>query len=176
MENKINFKVVEPVVGIIILAVLYRLFPHPPNFTPIAALALFSGANLKGMRRFMIPLIVMSVSDLFLGFHSTILYVYGSFIITSALGTLLQNNQTFLRIISIATISSLLFFIITNFGVWAGTTMYPKDLSGLLNAYVMGIPFFKNTLLGDLFYTITLFYGYKYNPILMSYALIRFKS
>ncbi len=104
----------------------------------------------------------MFFSDIFLGFHSAMPYVYGSFIMISVLGTILQKNQTILRIATIATISSLLFFVITNYGVWATTMMYSKDAAGLLNAYLMGIPFFKNTLMGDLFYTITLFYGYKH--------------
>lgn len=147
---------------IVILAALMRLLPHPANFAPITALALFGGAHFKGPRAFLIPILAMLLSDIFLGFHGTMPYVYGSFLIIVFVGKLLERKQTFPRILGASIASSLLFFFITNFGVWAAGTMYVKNMSGLMTSYLMGIPFLKNTFLGDLLYTFTFFYGYQY--------------
>lgn len=148
--------------GIIMLTVIMRLLPHPPNFTPIAGLALFSGAHLDKRLAFILPLLSMFLSDLFLGFHSTIIYVYGSFFITVLIGFRLKNNKKAGSLVLASLSSSILFFLITNFGVWLSFNMYPKSLGGLLNCYLMGLPFFRNTILGDLFYSFIFFYGYKY--------------
>lgn len=146
----------------IVLGAFSRLIPHPANFAPIAALALFGGANFKKGWEYIIPIAAMLLSDIFLGFHSTMLYVYGSFFLIILIGKLLENKKTAPYIFSASLISSVLFFLVTNFGVWASTTMYVKNFSGLMNAYAMGIPFFRNTLLGDLFYTFSFFYGFRY--------------
>ncbi len=146
----------------ILLAALTRLLPHLPNLTPIGAIALFSGAKLKGINRFLLPIIIMLLTDVIIGFHNTMLFVYGSFLIITLLGTVLQNKATHLRIFSSALTASVIFFVITNFGVWLVGPMYPKTMVGLGQAYFMGIPFFQNTLLGDLIYTPVLFYGYSF--------------
>ncbi len=100
---------------IILSAAMTRLIPHAPNFTPIGALALFSGAHLDKKSRFIIPLASMFLSDIFLGFHATIPFVYGSFIIMIMIGSLLQKRMGAKNLISLSLISSLLFFLITNF-------------------------------------------------------------
>lgn len=148
------------IAGIILLAVLSRLLPHPPNIAPITAIALFGTASLSGFIGIVIPLFIMFLSDLFLGFHKTIPFVYGSFFLISVLGLMLRNHASFKRVTFITTISSLLFFFITNFGVWLTSSMYPHTVQGLTQAYLMGIPFLRNTLAGDFFYTYSLFYGY----------------
>lgn len=134
-----------------------RLLPHLPNFTPIAATALFGGTYLNKKYAFIVPLLAMFISDIFLGFHATMPYVYGSFILTGAIGVWLKNHKNAKNVFGAAMLSSVLFFLITNFGVWVQGA-YPRDISGLLQSYVMGIPFFRNTILGDLSYT-GIFFG-----------------
>ncbi|VVA43290.1 conserved membrane hypothetical protein [Candidatus Roizmanbacteria bacterium] len=146
---------------IILLAVVARLIPHAPNFAPIGGLALFSGSHFKKKIALLIPLAAMFLSDIFLGFHKTIPYVYVSFIIITLIGGLIKNNKW--QSLALASlISSFLFFLITNFGVWASFDMYPKTIDGLIQSYAMGIPFFRNTILSDLFYSFSFFYGYRF--------------
>ncbi len=147
--------------AIILLAVVARLIPHPPNFAPIGGLALFSGANFKNKIALLIPLTTMFISDIFLGFHKTIPYVYVSFIIIALIGGLIKNNKWQSLVLASLT-SSVLFFLITNFGVWATGVMYQKNINGLTQSYVMGLPFFRNTILSDLFYSFSFFYGYRF--------------
>lgn len=147
--------------AIILLAISARLIPHPPNFTPIGGLALFSGSNFKKKSALLIPLSAMFFSDIFLGFHKTIPYVYVSFIIIALIGGLIRNNK-WQSLFKASLISSVLFFLITNFGVWATGTMYQKDLGGLMQSYGFGIPFFRNTMISDLFYSFSFFYGYRF--------------
>ncbi len=143
---------------IILFAVVFRLVPHMPNFAPISGMALFGGAYLNKKYALIVPLIAMFLSDIFLGFHSTMIYVYGSFIATGLIGLWLRKHKNFTNVVGAALFSSLLFFIVTNFGVWLEGKLYPANLSGLMESYAMAIPFFRNTILGDLFYT-ALFFG-----------------
>lgn len=147
--------------AIILLAVIARLIPHAPNFAPIGGLALFSGASFKKKSALLIPLAAMFFSDIFLGFHKTIPYVYVSFIIIALIGGLIKSNK-WQSIFAASLVSSVLFFLITNFGVWATGTMYQKNLSGLIQCYGFGVPFFRNTLISDLFYSFSFFYGYRF--------------
>lgn len=160
LENSKVYKVV-PFLAIVLLAVVARLIPHPANFAPIGGLALFSGTHFKNKLAVLIPLLAMTVSDIFLGFHPTIVYVYISFTIIFLIGTKIKN-KSFLRFVFASLFSSSIFFLVTNFGVWQTGTMYDKTLYGLLQSYIMGIPFFRNTALGDLFYTVSFFYGYEF--------------
>jgi hypothetical protein len=146
---------------IVLLAVVARLVPHAPNFAPIGGLALFSGSHFKRKIALIIPLAAMFVSDIFLGFHKTIPYVYISFIIIALIGSLIKNNK-WQSVVLASLTSSILFFLITNFGVWATGTMYQKNLNGLSQSYVMGLPFFRNTILSDLLYSLSFFYGYRF--------------
>jgi hypothetical protein len=162
MENKQLLKKFISYSLIILLAVIARLVPHPANFVPIGGLALFSGAKFKGKFGFLIPLLAMAISDIFLGFHSTIIYVYASFLIIFIMGKVIKNSQKPGSIFLASLMSSIIFFLVTNFGVWANFSMYPKTISGLYQSYIMGLPFFRNTLLGDLFYSFSFFYGYRF--------------
>ena len=145
----------------VLLAVISRLIPHPPNIAPITGLALFSGARLNKKAGFIIPISAMVLSDIFLGFHQTIPFVYGSFILISFIGSFFLKKNGALQLLLVSLFSSVLFFVVTNFGVWATSGMYIKDINGLLTTYIMGLPFFKNTLFGDLFYSIFFFYGFE---------------
>ena len=135
------------VIAIIIVAVLSRLVPHPPNFTPITAIALFSIINFKNKYLALsVPLICLFVSDLILGISLINLFVYFSFILISLVGHLLKK-------ISLKSVlySSLIFFIVSNFGVWI--IGYPNTLDGLIACYAAALPFFGWTIAGDLFYS-----------------------
>ena len=130
----------------VLLAVLVRLIPHPPNFTPIIALALFCSTTFKNkLIGLSLPLLAMIISDLYLGFYSISLCVYGSFFLISILGTYWKKIK-----VTNVFISSLIFFIITNFGVWL--MGYPKTIEGFLLCYTMAIPFYTNTMLSTLFF------------------------
>ena len=150
------------ITAIIIFAAFTRLIPHPPNFTPIIAMGLFGGAYLKDRRLvFLIPLIAMIIADAFLGFHGTMIWVYGSLIIISMMGILLKNRTT-LKNCAVATLGgSLLFFLVTNFGVWIIGGFYEKSIGGLFKCYTMALPFFHNTLAGSVVYSAIIFGGYE---------------
>ena len=164
MQNsKLQFKIqnfISPFL-IIGIAVALRLIPHPPNFAPIAAMALFGGAYLDKKYALIVPILAMIISDFFIGFHNTILFVYGSFLLTGVIGVWLRKRRNTKTIFAAALASSLLFFIITNFGVWLTGNLYPKTFTGLLECYIAAIPFFRNTIVGDLFYTGVFFFGYE---------------
>jgi hypothetical protein len=148
--RKIISKLIEPSTFIII-GVLARILPHPVNFAPIAAMALFGGTYMDKKQAFTLPILAMILSDFVIGFDSLPmrLTVYGSFSIM-------------VLIILASLFSSVLFFVLTNFSVWAFGTMYPKNSAGLVQSYVFAIPFFRNTLFGDLFYSGIFFGGYEF--------------
>ena len=143
--------------GLILAAALSRLIPHPPNFTPIAAIALSSAVYLDKRYAFIIPLIAMLVSDYFIGFHSGMVWVYGCFALIGLIGIWLRSHKKPLFVAGATLVSSVLFFVVTNFAVWFMGTMYPKTWEGLIACYVAAIPFFQNTVAGDLMYTGALF-------------------
>jgi len=148
-------------VAAILCAALFRLVPHPPNFTPIAAMALFSGAYLpRRALAFAAPLAALLLSDLVLGFHAGMVFVYGSVALTVVIGWWVSRRRSALRIAGAAVAASVLFYVVTNFGTWLLTDMYPKTLAGLAGCYVAAIPFFQNTLAGDLFFAAVLFGGF----------------
>lgn len=130
-----------------LIAAFSRLIPHPPNFTPLTAIALFGGIYLSDKTlSYLMPIIIMLFSDLFLGFSSISLFVYFSFIIISYIG--IKSKKPGIQNIIL---SSIVFFIVSNFGVWI--LGYPKTWEGFVSCYTLAIPFFRNSLLGDLFYS-----------------------
>jgi hypothetical protein len=144
--------------GMILAAVASRLIPHPSNFSPIAALALFGGAQFSSKRMaFFVPLAAMFLSDLMLGLHALIPVVYGSFALIVCLGFWVRRNQNVWRLGSAALLGAILFFVLTNLGVWLFGAFYLKSGAGLIECYVTAIPYFGNTLASDLLYTALLF-------------------
>ncbi len=148
-----------------------RLFPHIPNFTPLAAMALFGGAYLSDKRMaFIVPLLALFISDIALqllfgwGFHNTMIYVYIGFIVTSLIGMLVKQNVTVQSVAAGSLVSSILFFIITNFGVWAANG-FQMGIVGLETTYILGIPFFTPTVVGDLFFNALLFGSFYFAQI-----------
>ena len=162
---------------IVASAVVMRLVPHIPNFAPMTAAALFGAAYLPKRYALLIPLAAMAVSDYLLlyispfshpvfnfsrlqplsaMFNSTTLWVWGSFMISGLLGLMLRKRPGALRIGGVTLLASVQFFVITNFGVWAAGA-YARNLSGLAASYAAGLPFFRWTVAGDLFYTAAFF-------------------
>jgi Family of unknown function (DUF6580) len=162
-ETKVNaFTLNTTVVLVMILAAsALRIAPHPWNFTPIGAMALFSGAMLR--RRWMkfgLPLAALFAGDLFIGFHVLMPVVYASFLVSVLIGTWLENRRTVSRIVGATLLGAAQFFLVSNLGVWAAMSTYPRTLSGLGACYVAGIPFFWNSLAGDALYAGLLFGGF----------------
>jgi len=148
---------------LILVGVSLRLLPHLPNFTPIAAIALFGGVYFSKKIALTTPLLAMLISDIFLGFYRPILmvFVYGSFLLCSVLGFWLKRHKNCYTICGSSILGAVLFFLITNLAVWGFTPWYPKTFSGLIQCYLMALPFFKNTLLGNLFYVSCFFGAYE---------------
>jgi hypothetical protein len=153
----------------ILIAAALRLVPHPPNFTPIGAMALFSGAYLgrRGGIALVAPLGALFLSDLVLGFYHGLPTVYFSVALIVIIGWLSLQRISVLRVGAAAVASSVLFFVITNFGMWLSSGFYPRTLAGLEACYIAAIPFFQNTVAGDLFYAALLFGGFKIAELLM---------
>ena len=151
------------ILALIVLAAGLRVFGGLPyNFTPVAAIALFGGAMLSNRALgFIAPLAIMLISDLFIGFHSSMFAVYAALIGVVAIGQVVRKNPTMLRALGGALAGSVLFFLVTNAASWLVLPQYTKDLSGLFNSYVAGIPFFRGTLMGDLLFTSIFFGSYK---------------
>ena len=148
--NKFQFYIF-PIILILILS-FSRLIPHPSNFTPILAVGIFAGFYFQNfILSFFIVIFSMFLGDLYLGFHSTMFFTYSALLVSVLTGYLIKNFKFFEIFIS-GLISSLSFFIITNFGAWLTLEMYEKNLAGLFQSYVMAIPFFHNTLISTLLY------------------------
>lgn len=158
---------------LIVIAALSRLLPHPPNFSPVEAVALFGGAYFARRQwALLVPLAAMFLSDLALGLINGGLYweyfssagfllVYACIALTGVLGFGLRGKVSAGRVLGYSLAGAVLFFLVTNFGVWATGTLYPHTAAGLLAAYVAGIPFFQWTVLGTLFYAALLFGGFE---------------
>ena len=145
----------------ILAAAALRLVPHPPNFSPIDAMALFSGAYLgRRSLAFVAPLGALLLSDALLGFYPGMEFQYLSVVLIVMLGSSVLARKAALRVGGAAVASSVLFFAITNFGTWLTSGMYPHSLAGFEACYVAAIPFFQNTVAGDLFYAAVLFGGF----------------
>lgn len=149
--NKVEMRVVF---GLVVVALLTRLLPHPPNFAPITSIALFTGFHFVNKRlALFIPLICMFLTDLILGVHSLMPIIYLSFVLISMIGLKAKS-------LSLGTVlsASSLFFIVSNLGVWY--FYYPLTWAGLSSCFILAIPFFINALMGDLFYTSVLQFSF----------------
>ena len=152
------------------LGIASRLVPHPWNFTAIGSMALFSGFSFKSNKfLIIIPFISLFISDSVLGFYDGMIYVYAGFAIGICLSliyfykaTALSFKNRVMTLSGLSVVSSFLFFMLTNFGVWFGAAFYPQNVNGLLTAYVAGLPFLFNQIAGDLFFAGIIFYVYEY--------------
>lgn len=142
----------------IFAAAFVRLIPHPPNFAPIAAMALFGGAYFsKKWAAFIVPLAAMFITDMILGFHATMWAVYLSFALIVVIGMLMIKQKKIGNIFFASVSASVLFFILTNFGAWLSSPFYAKTGAGLAACYTAAVPFFHQTLLSDLFFVGVMF-------------------
>jgi uncharacterized membrane protein len=176
MDTKVNYRLALPACAIV-LAALSRLLPHPPNFTPMTALALFGAASISSRwLAFALPMAALLLSDVMLeittragvlsgwlsrsyGFHRGMFVIYGIFVLIACIGFVLRKRRTVPAIVAVTLVSSLLFYLLANFSVWVVDGMYPHTLEGLLQCYVAAIPFLKWNLLGNAFYVSILFGG-----------------
>ena len=158
--------------GMILIAALSRLLPHPPNFSPVEAMALFGGAHFANRAwAVAVPLVAMVLSDLalaaimggsYLSYMAGMSFwaVYLCIALSTAMGFGLRGKAGAARVLGYSLAGSVLFFVVTNFTTWLGSTMYPQTGAGLVAAYVAGLPFFQWTVLGTLFYAALLFGGF----------------
>jgi hypothetical protein len=146
------------ILALILLAAALRIAPHPWNFAPVGAMALFSGAVIRDPRlAFLVPVLAMAAGDIFVGFHKLTPLVYASFLLSVAIGRLLREKRSVARIGGATLLGAAQFFVITNFGVWAFLGSFPHTTAGLLDCYMTAIPFFWNTLASDAIYAALLF-------------------
>ena len=146
------------IVGMILAAAATRLIPHPPNLTAIGAVALFGAAYFdRRWMAFVVPLAAMLASDLILTSPDPV--TYACFAMTAAMGLLLRDRVTFGRVTAAAIAASVMFFVVSNFFVWWGSRMYPQNAAGLVECYLLALPFAQNMLLGNLLYCGVLFGG-----------------
>lgn len=144
---------------LVLLGISARLLPHFWNFAPITAIALFSGAYFGRRWGIVVPIVSMFLGDLALGFYELplMITVYACFALFGLLGSILEKKRSFKSVFSLSIIASVSFFIFTNWAVWQFSPWYAKTFSGLVECYVSALPFYRNTLLGDIFYTAVLF-------------------
>ncbi|HHO59726.1 MAG TPA: hypothetical protein ENJ64_05740, partial [Thiotrichales bacterium] len=149
-------------VSIIFALAVFRLLPHLPNVSPVAAMALFGGAYFADKRMALIvPFVALLLTDFILGLHNSMLFVYAGFALTVGIGMWLQHRVTVTNTVLAVLLSSAAFFLISNFGAWLMGGLYARTAEGLLQAYVAGLPFLQNSLLGNLVFTAIIFGGYE---------------
>ena len=148
------------IVAFVLIGVSLRLLPHPFNFTPIAAMALFGGVYLSKRMALVLPILALAISDVFIGYYEIklMVFVYGSFLLCVILGFWIKKHKKWQTVLGGSILSAVIFFFLTNFAVWVFTPWYQKTLSGIIQCYLMALPFFRNTLLGNLFY-VSIFFG-----------------
>lgn len=149
---------------LILLGASMRLMPHTANFAPITAIALFGGVYLARKYALLLPVAALVISDFLIGFDSvqSRLTVYGSFALVGLIGLLVRKKKNVATIAAGAISGSIIFYLVTNFAFFYPPTMYAHNLSGIFESYYMALPFFRNTLLGDIFYTGLLFGLYEF--------------
>lgn len=154
------------IVVLMLVTVLSRWVPHPPNMTAVGALALFAGALFgRGKGNFAlaiaIPVAVLLLSDLVLGFHASMLWVYLGFALIAILGIALQPQTAWLKTFAGSLAASCIFFVVSNFGVWLTSGLYSKDFAGLSTCFALAVPFFGNQLAGDLIFVTAFALAYR---------------
>ena len=162
-----NQKYLLLAVTTIIVLSLFRLIPHPPNFTPVLAISVFAGIKFKdNLFSYLVPVFAMLVSDAIIGFHSGMIIIYLAIVLSAYI------SRRFNTINTSVLGSCILFYLITNFQVWVMSASYPKSLTGILECYTLAIPFLGMTLLSTFFYSYVLFYGYSFLSKLKTYQKI----
>lgn len=150
------------IIALTLIGIISRLVPHIPNVTPVGATALFASSTVGIKKGLIIVLLIMLTTDIILGLHPVMWATYGSFMITLCIGRWIQKRYSLSRFITGTLLSSVAFFVITNFAVWiVPNGMYERSIAGIIRCYVMAIPFFRNSLIGDMLYGLIFYYGYE---------------
>lgn len=145
---------------LMVIAVATRLMPHPANFTSVAAVALLGGSLLPRKWALSLPLLIMVVSDLIIGLHPLVLFTWGSFAVIAFASHRYMRQVNAGSVVLSSLSASVFFYLVTNFGVWLQGQMYTMNWQGLMTCYYNAIPFFRNTMAGDLVYSVVLFGAY----------------
>ena len=154
---KILKKEIFPISLILILA-LARLVPHPPNFTPIIAVAIMSSCFFRNMYlSFTVIIVSMLLADVFIGFYNNIFFVYLSLLLIVFIFFRINIKIKLQNLFIFGFLGSVIFFLISNFGVWILSGMYEKNLNGLAYCYFLALPFFLNTILSTIIFTYSAF-------------------
>lgn len=160
MEIPVNRRLLYLALSLVGAGVLMRLLPHAPNLAPVGAIALFGGALLPRKVAWWLPLAIMAASDVLIGFYDSMWFTWAAFLLVGLYGMTLRRATTPQRIVYGALGSSLIFYAVSNFGVWISGGLYAHTWSGLIECYTMALPFLRNTLAGDLLYGSLLFGTY----------------
>ncbi len=151
---------------LVIIGIFSRVIVHTPQFTATLAIALFAGMYLNKRLAWIVPVGMMLVTDMILGFHDTMLFTYGSMLAISAIGIFLKDRKSFGNVFAGSIGAALLFFVLTNFGAFL--TLYPRTWAGFQECYILAVPFFRSTLLSTVAYSMVLYAGYE---ALMKYQM-----
>lgn len=154
--------IIKSMLALIIISfgILSRIIVHTPNFTPVLSMAFLGGMYLKGRQAVFVPLALMAISDLIIGFYPLMYVTWGSIVLISILGLWLKERKNFVTVLGGSIVSAVFFFIVTNFASWL--TLYPHTVNGLQQCYILAIPFFRSTLVSTLAYSAVFYAGYEW--------------
>ncbi len=147
---------------LLIFGMTARFMFHIPNFTPVIVLALFSGVYLKKKYALLLPVALMAVTDIFIGLHRTMFFTWGSLVLIAAIGLWVGKHKSIKTIATTSLASAILFFLVTNAGVWLVSGLYPRTLAGLSQCFLLAIPFFRMMLLSTFVYSVVMFGLYEF--------------
>jgi hypothetical protein len=152
----------ESMLALIIISfgIFSRLIVHAPNFTPVLSMAFLGGMYLKGRQAVWVPLALMVISDLIIGFYPMMVLTWGSIVLISVLGLWLKERKNFVTILGGSIASAVIFFIVSNFGAWL--SVYPHTMNGLQQCYILAVPFFRSTLVSTAVYSLVFYVGYEW--------------
>ena len=157
-----NKEILKSIVFFCLLLILSRLIPHPPNFTPLIAGAIFLPFLIKDKWLIIcLPILCLLISDFFLGFHTVMIWTYGSFFLIGLMASQFSSIKL-TSLIGLSLSSPTLFFIITNFGVWMGSSIYSQDIQGLMQCYILALPFYASSLSATLLFASLFYFCHKF--------------
>lgn len=151
------------VLFLILVGVFYRLIDHPFNFSPLGSIAIFAGFFMRRKWSVLVPLAILLVSDIFLGFYTwqIMVAVYICLAVNVIMGMHIKDNKLIRNSLSVSIMGACIFFVVTNFAVWFFGNLYPHDFNGFVHCFYLALPFFRNSILGDMFYTSVILIAYK---------------
>ena len=154
--------IISPMLALIIISfgILSRIVVHMPNFTPVLSMAFLGGMYLKGRQAVLLPLALMVISDLIIGFYPWMVMTWGCIILVSLLGLWFKDRKNVVSILGGSIASAVVFFVVSNFGAWL--SLYPHTTDGLRQCYILAIPFFRSTLVSSVAYSLVFYAGYEW--------------